>query len=140
MSEILNNLNDEFKQKKKEASTKDEKLQIKHEYKKMKELIQGADKLLKKHDEELKKMNAWWDKFDFPNLDEDKENNIDIENDEFLKKINEKKENSKQQYEEQEKHYAEVNKQFDELLKQIDEKIIELEKVESLEKTKQDSD
>ena len=138
MGEILNNLNDEYKRKKKEANTKEEKQQIKHDYKEIKELIQGAEKLVKKQDKELKKMNAWWDKFDFPSLDEDKENNIDIENDKILKEINEKIETSRRQYKEQEKHYDEVNRQFDELLKQIDEKIIELEKVESLEKTKQD--
>ena len=138
MSEILNNLNDDYKQKKKESTSKEEKHQIKHDYKEMKELIKGADKLLKKHDEELKRMNQKWDKFDFPSFDEYEENNSDIENDETLKEINEKIETSQQQYEEQKKHSDEVMRKADETIKQIDEKLAELEKVESLEKTKQD--
>ena len=137
MSEIFNNLNDEYKQKKKEANSK-EKKQIKHDYKEMKGLIKGADKLQKKHDEELQKMNAKWDEFDFPSFDEYEENNSDIENDDTFKEINEKIETSQQQYEEQKKHSDEVMKKADETIKQIDEKLAELEKVESLEKTKQD--
>lgn len=137
MSEIFNNLNDEYKQKKKEANSK-EKKQIKHDYKEMKGLIKGANKLQKKHDEELQKMNAKWDEFDFPSFDEYEENNSDIENDDTFKEINEKIETSQQQYEEQKKHSDEVMKKADETIKQIDEKLAELEKVESLEKTKQD--
>ena len=137
MSEILNNLKNKYKQKKKESTSKEEKQQVKHDYKEMKELTKGADKLLKKHDEELKKMNAKWDKFDFPSFDEYKENNQNIEDDETLKEINEKIETSKQQYEEQKKHSDAVMQKADETIKQIDEKLAELEKDKSLEKTKQ---
>lgn len=138
MSGILDNLNDDYKQNKKEATSKEEKQQIKHDYKEMKGLIKGADKLLKKHDEELKKMNAEWDKFDFLSLDEYKEYNTYIKNDDTLKEMNEKIETSQQRYEEQKKHSDEVMKKADETIKQIDEKLAELEKTEILEKTKHD--
>ena len=48
MNEYLNDLNEEYKQKKKEATSREEKQQIKHDYKEVKGLIKGADKLLKK--------------------------------------------------------------------------------------------
>ena len=64
MSEALSNLDDEYKQKKKEAIFKEEKQQIKQDYKEMKTLIKGADKLIQKHDEELKKFDKVWDKLD----------------------------------------------------------------------------
>ena len=48
MSEALNILNDEYKQMKKEATSREEKQQIKQDYKEMKTLIKGADKLIQK--------------------------------------------------------------------------------------------
>lgn len=69
MSEILNNLNNAYKQKKKEATSREEKQQIKQDYKEMKALIKGADKLLQKHDHELKKIDKKWDKL-IPELEQ----------------------------------------------------------------------
>lgn len=129
MGEILNKLNDEYKQKKKEANSKEEKQQIKHDYKEMNQKVKEAEKIIKKNNL-LESSDEFWSKFDFPSFDEYKENNLDIENDEILKEINEKKETSKRQYEEQKKHSDEVIRKTDETIKQIDEKIAELDSEE----------
>ena len=130
MSEALNNLNDEYKQMKKEATSKEEKQQIKQDYKEMKTLIKGADKLLQKHDEELKKFDKVWDKLDkeYQKLGEAPS----------FEEIKEELDNNQQQFEEQKKHSEEVIQKANEMIKQIDEKLAELEKKESLENNKQD--
>ena len=64
MSEALNNLNDEYKQMKKEATSREEKQQIKQDYKEMKTLIKGANKLLKEDEKDQKKWDKVWDKLD----------------------------------------------------------------------------
>lgn len=130
MSDILNNLKDEYKQKKNEATSKEEKQQIKHDYKEIKELIKGADKLIQKHDQELKKFDKVWDKLDkeYQKLGETS----------TFEEVKEELNDNQQQFEEQKKHGDEVIKKADEMIKQIDEKLAELEKKESLEKTKQD--
>ena len=82
MSEALNNLKDEYKQMKKDANSREEKQQIKQDYKEMKTLIKGADKLLKETEEEQKKWNKVWDKLDkeyqkfgeTPTFEKDKKN------------------------------------------------------------------
>ena len=58
MSEALNNLNDEYKQMKKEATSREEKQQIKQDYKEMKTLIKGANKLLKEDEKDQKKFKG----------------------------------------------------------------------------------
>lgn len=60
MSETLNNLNDQYKQMKKEASSREEKQKIKQDYKEMKTLIKDTDKILKEAEED----NKIWDKLD----------------------------------------------------------------------------
>lgn len=130
MSEALNNLNDEYKQMKKEVNSKEEKQQIKQDYKEMKTLIKGADKLIQKHDEELKKFGKVWDKLDkeYKKLGKTP----------TFEEVKEELNDNQQQFEEQKKHSDEVIRQADETIKRIDEKIAELEEKESLEKTKQD--
>lgn len=130
MSEALNNLNDEYKQMKKEATSREEKQQIKQDYKEMKTLIKGADKLIQKHDQELRKFDKVWDKFDkeYQKLGETP----------TFEEVKEELNDNQQQFEEQKKHSDEVIRQADETIKRIDEKLAELEKKESLEKTKQD--
>ena len=130
MSEALNNLNDEYKQMKKEVNSKEEKQQIKQDYKEMKTLIKGADKLIQKHDEELKKFDKVWDKLDkeYKKLGETP----------TFEEVKEELNDNQQQFEEQKKHSDEVIRQTDETIKRIDEKIAELKEKESLEKTKQD--
>lgn len=123
MSEAINNLNDEYKQMKKEATSREEKQQIKQDYKEMDELIKGADRLIKKHDEEIEEMNKKWDEFDFPNLDNFDEINLNLENDETLKKLDRQIEITKRQYEEQKKHSEEVMNKFDELKNKLDAKL-----------------
>ena len=49
MSEILNDLNNEYKQKRKEADTLAEKQQIRHDYKEIKQIIKEAEQTEKKN-------------------------------------------------------------------------------------------
>ncbi len=120
MSEALNNLNDEYKQMKKEATSKEEKQQIKQDYKEMKTLIKGADKLIQKHDQELRKFDKVWDKLDkeYQKLGETP----------TFEEVKEKLNDNQLQFEEQKKHSDELIRQADETIKRIDEKLAELDK------------
>ena len=123
MSEALNNLNDEYKQMKKEATSREEK-QIKKDYKEMKTLIKGADKLIQKHDQELKKFDKVWDKFDkeYQKLGDAP----------TFEEVKEELNDNQQQFEEQKKHSDEVIKKADETIKRIDEKLAELDKEKTI--------
>lgn len=120
MSEALDNLNDEYKQMKKEVNSKEEKQQIKQDYKEMKTLIKGADKLIQKHDEELKKFDKVWNKFDkeYKKLGETA----------TFEEVKEELNDNQQQFEEQKNHSDEVIRQADETIKRIDEKLAVLDK------------
>ena len=89
----------------------------------MNELIKGADRLIKKHDEELEEMNKKWDEFDFPELNNCEETNLNLEDDETLKELDRQIEITKNQCEEQKKHSEEVMKKFDELKSKLDDKL-----------------
>lgn len=120
MSEALDNLNDEYKQMKKEVNSKEEKQQIKQDCKEMKTLIKGADKLIQKHDEELKKFDKVWNKFDkeYKKLGETP----------TFEEVKEELNDNQQQFEEQKNHSDEVIRQADETIKRIDEKLAVLDK------------
>ena len=131
MNDVLNDLKNDYKQNKKEATTKEEKKQIKQDYKEMKELIKGADELLQKNDEDLETMNKEWNKLaselnqNFNSIENEK---VEFEEDENLKRMTKEIEDTEKRYEEQKKHSEEVISQVDETMKKIDEKITELEK------------
>ena len=135
MGEILNNLKDEYKQKKKEAISAEAKKLIKHDYKEMKQKVKEAEKIIKKNNLN-ESTDEFWSKFDFPSFDEFKEKNVISEDNETFKEMNDKIEASKKQYEEQKKHSEEVMRKADETIRQIDEKLAELEQKEALEKGK----
>ena len=120
MSEAINNLNDEYKQMKKEATSREEKQQIKQDYKEMKTLIKGADKLIQKHNDELKKFDKVWDKLD----KEYQKLGDTLSFEEVKKELN----YNQQQFEDQKKHSDELIRQADETIKRIDEKLAELDK------------
>ncbi len=113
MGEILNNLKDEYKQKKKEANSIKEKQLIKHDYKEMKIKVKEAEKIIKKNNLN-ESTDEFWSKFDFPSFDEFKEKNVTLEDDETFKEMNDKIDASKKQYEEQKKHSEEVMRKADE--------------------------
>ena len=123
MSEILNNLNNDYKKMKKEASSKEQKQQIRQDYKEMKKLIKSSDKLLKEAERDQKKWDKIWDKFDkeYEKIGEPQKTDINAKN---------KMESQK----EIENINQETIKDFDNLIEQIDKKIEELEVAESLEK------
>ncbi len=120
----LDNLKYEYKKKKKEANSKEEKKLVKHDYKEMKQKIKDVEKIIKKNNLN-ESTDEFWSKFDFPSFDDYKKSNL--ENDKILNEMSEKIEKSKQQYEEQKKHSDEVMKKADEIIKQIDEKLAKLE-------------
>lgn len=126
MGEILNNLKDEYKLKKREAGSKEEKQLIRHDYKEMKQKIKQAEKIIKKNNLN-ESSDEFWSKFDFPSFDEYKEKNVSLENDKTFKEMNDEIEASKKEYEEQKKHSDEVIRKADETIRQIDEKLAELE-------------
>ena len=123
MSEILNNLNNDYKKMKKDASSKEQKQQIRQDYKEMKKLIKSSDKLLKEAERDQKKWDKIWDKFDkeYEKIGEPQKTDINAKN---------KMESQK----EIENINQETIKDFDNLIEQIDKKIEELEVAESLEK------
>lgn len=123
----LNNLKYEYKQKKKEANSKEGKQLLKHDYKEMKQKIKEAEKIIKKNNLN-ESTDEFWSKFDFPSFDEFKEKNAISEDNETFREMNDKIEASKKQYEEQKKQSEEVIRKADETIRQIDEKLEELEK------------
>ena len=129
MEDNIRQLKEDYKVKKKEASSLSEKRQIKHNYREMKKKLNDVNKIIKKNNL-LESTDEFWSKFDFPSIDDYKKNKFNVENDETIKETNEKIENSKQQYEEQNNHSDEVMRKADEIIKQIDKKLAELEKQE----------
>lgn len=77
MEDNLKDLKNEYKEKKKEASSFSEKRKVKHDYRKMKKMLKGANKILKKNNLEDDNNDHFWDDFEFPKLDEFSENNIE---------------------------------------------------------------
>lgn len=120
MSDTLNNLNNEYKQMKKEATSREEKQRIKQDYKEMKELIKDSDKLLKEAKIDQKKWDKVWDKFDKEYQKLGETSSFD--------EVKEELNNNQQQFDEQRKHSEEVIRQADETIKRIDEKLAELDK------------
>ncbi len=135
MSEALSNLNDGYKQKKKEAISKEENQKIKQDYKEMKALIKGADKLLQKHDQKLKKIDKEWDKL-IPELEQNfnsiGKEKIKYEDNEEVKGMSKELDNNYQKFDEQRKHSDEVIRKSYETIKQIDEKLEQLEKEKNI--------
>ena len=127
MGEILNNLKYEYKKKKKEATSIEEKQLIKHDYKEMKQKVKKAERIIKKNNLN-ESTDEFWSKFDFPSFDEFKEKDVISEDNETFKDMNDKIEASKKQYDEQKKHSEEVMRKADETIRQIDEKLAELDK------------
>ena len=80
---------------------------------------------LKKETVKEKHQDVFWDIFDFPIVNAYQKNNLNLEKDETLKKLDEEIETSKKRYEEQQKHSNEVINKFDELKEQINQKLTE---------------
>ena len=134
MSEILNDLNNEYKQKRKEADTLAEKQQIRHDYKEIKQIIKEAEQSEKKNNRD-KSSDKFWAKFDSPIIDDYKVNDFKIKNDKTLKDMDNKIEKNKKQFEELKRSGDEMEQKTNEIIKEIDEKLAEIEKNEADEST-----
>ena len=123
MEDNIKKLNNDYKQMKKEASSREEKQHIKQDYMEMKGLLKDSNKLLKDAEQDQKKWNKVWDKLDkeYQKLGEPPKNDVNIE----IKP---------EEQQERNKIDKDKMKDIDNLIKNIDKKIEELEKKESLEK------
>lgn len=130
MEENIKQLKQDYKKALKNASSKEEKVKIKSDYKNMKRMLDLSNKIIEKDNKDMKKFDKVWDKLDKEYQKLGETPTFDEENEELN--------DNQQQFEEQKKHSDEVMKKADETIKQIDKKLAELEKKESLEKNKQD--